>query len=91
MEQLTNPCDKVSIDNEEAGLVVDQGENEPAKENLKWHMVGRFFIDRVIHPQAMKSPLSAIWRIVKGVLVMPQIPGVLLIIVNVWKPVCLIS
>ena len=50
MEQLTNLCDKISIDDEEESvLIVDHGENEAIRDKLKWRMVGRFLTDGVIN------------------------------------------
>ena len=75
----TDLYDKISIeDEEESGLVVDQGENELAQEKLKWRLVGRFLIDRVINSQAMKDTLSKIWRPVKGVFIRDINPNMFL-------------
>ena len=79
MEVLTDLCDKISIeDEEESGLVVDQGENELAQEKLEWRLAGRFLIDRVINSQAMKDALSKIWRPVKGVFIRDINPNLFL-------------
>ena len=75
VEELTNLCDKVTLeDEEEIGLVVEEDERVLGKIKLKWRLVGRFLVERSINSQAMKSTLLALWRLVNGVSIKDIIP-----------------
>ena len=68
LEELTNLCDKVTIDDaEETGLVVEEDERALGNIKSKWRLVGKFLIERSINSQAMY--LSTLWRPMKGVFI----------------------
>ena len=54
-------------DNDEEGLVLEEGEEEDPNSDLALCLVGSFLTNRKINFVAMQDTLSSVWRPVKGV------------------------
>ncbi|KAK6156242.1 hypothetical protein DH2020_010490 [Rehmannia glutinosa] len=72
-------CGNLQLEEEEeGGLVIDEGEIEKQTQDLRWCLVGRFLANRHVNFQSMKNTLAAIRRPVKGVFIKDLSPNLFL-------------
>ncbi|KAK6149692.1 hypothetical protein DH2020_017217 [Rehmannia glutinosa] len=72
-------CGRMQLaEDEEGGLLLDEGDDGIKTHDLRWCLVGRFLSDRQVNFTAMRNTMASVWRPVKGVFIKELGPNLFL-------------